>query len=68
MQIPKDAVVNFLRSKGQEGLAEQAEQQLPDQVDPQQHRDQLEKVGINPDDLAGSIGGLLGGLKGKFGL
>jgi hypothetical protein len=68
MQIPKDTVVEFLRSKGQERLADQAAQHLPDQVDPEQHRDLLQKVGVNPDDLAGSASGLLGGLKGKLGL
>ncbi len=68
MQIPKDSVVQFLRSQGHDGLAEQAQQHLPDQVDPQQHRDLLEKVGVNPDDLMGSASGLLGGLKGKLGL
>jgi hypothetical protein len=60
MQIPKEKILELLREKGAEDKIQQAEQELPDQVDPEQHRDQLEKLGINPDDLLGGIGEKLG--------
>jgi hypothetical protein len=60
MEIPKEKIIDLLREKGAEDKIQQAEQDLPDQVDPEQHRDQLEKLGINPDDLLGGIGDKLG--------
>ena len=60
MEIPKEKIIDLLREKGAEDKIQQAQQELPDQVDPEQHRDQLEKLGINPDDLLGGIGEKLG--------
>jgi hypothetical protein len=60
MEIPKDKIIEMLRERGADDKVQQAEQELPDQVDPEQHRDQLEKLGLNPDDLLGSIGDKLG--------
>ena len=42
----------------------QAEQELPDQVDTERDSGLLEKLGINPQDLLGKLGGGLGGLLG----
>jgi hypothetical protein len=65
--IPKDQIVSFLRSKGKDDLADQAERLLPDQVDPEQHQEQLNKLGVNVPDLLGHLvggneDGPLGGL------
>ncbi|WP_377273017.1 hypothetical protein [Peterkaempfera sp. SMS 1(5)a] len=60
MQIPKNKVVEFIRSKGNEDLARQAEQQLPDQIDPQQHADQLQKYGVKPQELMSKMGHTFG--------
>jgi hypothetical protein len=60
MQIPKDKIIDMLREKGADDKVAQAQQELPDQVDPEQHKDQLEKLGIDPQDLLGGIGGKLG--------
>jgi hypothetical protein len=60
VQIPKDKIIELLRERGAEDKIRQAEQELPDQVDPEQHRDQLEKLGIDPQDLIGGIGDRLG--------
>jgi hypothetical protein len=60
MEIPKDKIIEMLRERGADDKVQQAEQELPDQVDPEKHRDQLEKLGLNPDDLLGSIGDKLG--------
>ena len=65
MQIPKEQILELLRSRGQEDKASQADSELPEQVDTEQHAGILQKLGIDPGDLAGSLGG---GLGGKLGL
>jgi hypothetical protein len=60
MEIPKDKIIDQLRERGADDKVQQAEQQLPDQVDPEQHADQLQKLGIDPQDLVGSVGDKLG--------
>jgi len=66
MQIDKNQILDLLREKGSDRIS-MAEQQLPDQVDPEQHADLLSKVGINPQDLLGKFGGGGGGLGGLLG-
>ncbi|MEO6501507.1 MAG: hypothetical protein ABIQ09_06300 [Jatrophihabitantaceae bacterium] len=56
MNIDKNQIVQLLREQGHP-QADQAEQELPDQVDPQQHSGLLEKFGLNPQDLLGKLGG-----------
>ena len=72
MNIDKDTILNMLRSNGQDADADQAQQDLPDQVDTDEHAGLLDKFGINPADLIaqftggqggqGGIGGALGKL------
>ena len=68
MQIPKDQILQLLRSRGEDQKADQADNELPDQVDTDQHAGILEKLGIDPKDLLGSLGGGGGGIGGKLGL
>jgi hypothetical protein len=56
MQIPKDKILEHLRERGDHDKAEQAERELPDTVDHEQHSDLLAKHGINPRELLGKIG------------
>jgi hypothetical protein len=56
MEIPKDKILDLLRQKGADDKVAQAEQELPDQVDPEQHKDLLAKLGVDPQDLLGGIG------------
>jgi len=60
MEIPKDKILELLRDRGQDDKAEQADQQLPDQVDTDKHGDLLKQLGIDPQDLLGGIAGKLG--------
>lgn len=60
MEIPKDQILQLLRDRGDHDKAQQADQQLPDQVDTDQHSDLLGKIGINPSDLVGDIAGKFG--------
>ena len=66
MQIPKDKILELLRSRGDNDKASQAEGELPDQVDTERDAGLLEKLGIDPQDLVGAIGG--GGIGDKLGL
>ena len=65
MEIPKDKILDLLRQRGDHDKAEQADQQLPGQVDPERDRGILEQLGIDPQDL---LGNLPGGLGDKLGL
>ena len=69
MNIDKGTILNMLRGNGQDADADQAQQDLPDQVDTDQHAGMLEKVGINPADLIAKFtgGGGEGGLGGALG-
>ena len=60
MEIPKDKVLDVLREKGAEDKLEQDANELADPVDTENHAGQLQKMGIDPQDLLGSIGGKLG--------
>ncbi len=67
MQIDKSQILDLLRSQGDNAKAQQADQELPQQVDTDQHAGLLQKLGLKPQDLmaklagGGGLGGLLGG-------
>jgi hypothetical protein len=65
MQIDKEQIIAFLRERGEAAKAEQAQQELPGQVDTESDSGLLSKLGIDPSDL---LGGLGGGLGSKLGL
>jgi hypothetical protein len=67
MQIPKDKILELLRSRGENDKASQAEGELPDQVDTEKDAGLLQKLGIDPQDLLGALGGG-GGIGDKLGL
>jgi hypothetical protein len=58
MEIPKDKILELLRQRGDHDKAQQADQQLPDQVDPERDKGMLDQLGIDPQDLLGNLGGL----------
>ena len=65
MQIDKAQILELLRSQGDDAKARQADDELPGQVDTDQHAGLLEKLGLNPMDLVTKLGG--GGLGGLLG-
>ncbi len=67
MNIDKDTILNMLRSNGQDADADQAQQDLPDQVDTDEHAGLLDKFGINPADLIAKFTGGQGGIGGALG-
>lgn len=64
MQIDKQQIMEFLQEQGKQDQQQQADKELPQQVDTdnQQHQNLLQKFGINPQDLISKFAG------GKFGL
>jgi DNA-binding protein H-NS len=61
VEFSKDQVVELLQERGQTDEAAQAESELPEQVDTEQHSDLLAKFGIDPQELITKFGGgLLG--------
>jgi hypothetical protein len=56
MQIPKDQILELLRSRGEQDTADKAAGELPDQVDTERHADRLQKLGIDPQDLLRALG------------
>ena len=61
MEIPEDKILEMIKGRGDQGQADQAQAELPDQVDPERDKGLLDKFGIDPKDL-------MGGLGSKFGL
>ncbi|ADX74905.1 hypothetical protein D7Z96_12760 [Pseudarthrobacter phenanthrenivorans] len=68
MNIDKSQILELLRNNGDNDKAAQAEAELPDQVDTEQHAGLLSKLGINPADLLGRLPGGLGDKLGGLGL
>jgi hypothetical protein len=60
MEITKDKIVELLRERGQDDRADQADSELPDRVDSQEHADLLSKFGIDPQELAAKLPGGFG--------
>jgi hypothetical protein len=61
VEIPKDKILELLKGRGDDQQAQQAQSELPDQVDTDRDQGLLAKFGINVNDL-------IGGLGSKFGL
>ncbi len=62
MEIPKDKILELLQQQGKSDQADQAKQELPDQVDPERDSGLLQKFGVDPQDLIGKLGGGIPGL------
>ncbi len=61
MQIPKDMILSFIQQRMGGEQAAQADAQLPNQVDHEQHADQLNQLGVNPQDLLSHVSNQGGG-------
>ena len=62
MEIPKDKILELLRQRGDHDQADEADKELPDQVDTDRDSGLLSKFGIDPKDLLGGLGGKVPGL------
>jgi hypothetical protein len=60
VQIPKDMILEMIRSRGDHAQAEQADSELPAHLDTNNDGGLLAKFGINPSDLIGGLGSKFG--------
>jgi hypothetical protein len=57
MQLDKNTILDLLRQRGDQSTVDQADQELPDQVDTDQHAGLLERFGLDPAELLGRFTG-----------
>jgi hypothetical protein len=62
MEIPKDKILDLVREHGKSDQLDQADQELPDKVDPERDAGLLEKFGLQPQDVLSELGGGLPGI------
>jgi hypothetical protein len=67
MQIDKQQILDLLRSTGDTGKADQAQKDLPDQVDTERDSGLLSNLGIDVNALLSKLPGGLGEKLGGFG-
>ncbi len=60
MDIDRQEIVDQLRGRNEDEVADLAERELPEVVDTEEHADLLHRLGINPAALLGGIGGTFG--------
>jgi len=65
MNIDKEQILQLLRQQGDDDRAQQADQELPGQVDTDRDAGLLSKFGLDPMELVKKLGG--GGLGGLLG-
>jgi hypothetical protein len=65
MEIPKEAILQFLRERGDSDRANEAERELPDQVDTERDAGLLERFGVDPQELL-AMADRIPGLKDKL--
>jgi hypothetical protein len=56
MEIDRKHVIALLREKGKDEHVQNAIDQLPEKIDHNKHAHQLEKLGIDPGELAAKAG------------
>ncbi|MFK5584182.1 hypothetical protein [Serinicoccus sp. LYQ131] len=57
MQIDKSQIIEFLKSRGDQDKARQADSEMPEQVDTDKDAGLLEQYGLDPKDLMDNLGG-----------
>lgn len=60
MEIDRQEIVDELRGRGENDVADRAERELPEVVDTDVHADLLRQLGVNPVDLLGGVAGTFG--------
>jgi hypothetical protein len=57
MQLDKQTVIDMITKHGDASRVDEAAQQLPDQVDTDEHGGLLERFGLSPQTLISKLGG-----------
>ena len=55
MEIPKQKVLELLRSRGDQDKVDQANKELPDKVDPDRDLELFSRLGVEPSELLGKL-------------
>ncbi len=55
MEIDKQKIISTLKDRGETDKASQADKELPEKVDTNEHKGMLDKLGIDVSDLAGNF-------------
>ncbi|MBW8172529.1 hypothetical protein K0651_05620 [Ornithinimicrobium sp. Arc0846-15] len=55
MEISKQKIVDMLKNRGDHDKAQQADSDLPDNVDTDKDQSKLEELGVKASDLAGGF-------------
>lgn len=68
MQFDKSQILGLLRSQGNASTADQADRELPDQVDTDRDAGLLQKFGLTPMEIIGALtgGGGAAGIAGRL--
>ncbi len=68
MHLDKDIILQFLQKQGAHDKVDRARNDLPDQVDTEQHKGVLDRLGIDIGDLMSLVqGGAVGDIGKKLG-
>jgi hypothetical protein len=62
MEIPKDKILDMIKQHGKSEQVDQADKELPDQVDPERDSGLLETFGLKPGDVLSKLGSGIPGL------
>jgi hypothetical protein len=60
VEFDRQEIVDQLRGRREDDVADRAERELPEVVDTEEDADLLHGLGINPTDLIGGIAGTFG--------
>lgn len=60
MIVSREEIVEALRGREEDELAERAAAELPEELDTDEEHEVLERLGINATDLLGGIAGTFG--------
>ena len=68
MQFDKSQILGLLRSQGKDGTADQADRDLPDQIDTDRDAGLLQSFGLTPMEIIGALagGGGVAGIAGRL--
>ena len=55
MEIPKQKLLELLRSRGDQDKVDQANKELPDKVDPDRDLELFSRLGVEPSELLGKL-------------
>jgi hypothetical protein len=62
MEFDKETILDFLKSRGDDSKAEEADRELPEKVDTERDAGLLQRFGIDPQELLSKFGGGIPGI------